>query len=73
MKYSALINSGTLKRDTEQEKLVHSLNELHAKLQKEPGTVGFFGRLFGTEKNEGNQTKGVYVHGSVGGYYFAFN
>lgn len=66
MKYNTLINSGTLKKDTEQEKLVQSLDELHAKLQKEPGPSSFFGRLFGTEKNEGNQTKGVYVYGSVG-------
>ena len=69
MKYNTLINSGMLKKDTEQEKLVQSLDELHAKLQKEPGSSSFFGRLFGTEKNEGNQTKGVYVYGSVGGYY----
>lgn len=66
-KYDNLINSGTLKKDNEQEKLVESLSELYKRLQEEPSSsTGFFSKLFGGSRENGSNTKGVYVYGSVG-------
>ena len=65
--YRALVAAGTIEADPAQAQAVEAIATLDAKLTtyEPPRKKGFFGRLFGSDKDV-QPPKGLYVHGEVG-------
>ncbi|OYU89315.1 MAG: cell division protein ZapE [Bradyrhizobiaceae bacterium PARB1] len=65
--YKALVAAGTIEADPAQAQAVEAIAALDAALStyEPPRKKGFFGRLFGGDK-DAEPPKGLYVHGEVG-------
>lgn len=63
-RYRALVASGELKPDAEQEAAARRLDALQSELEAKPSKEGLFGRIFG--KASAPLPRGLYVWGNVG-------
>ncbi len=66
--YRALVAAGEIEPDPAQAQAVEAYSVLEARLANyRPGQKnGFLGRLFGGDKKNGDEVRGLYVHGEVG-------
>ncbi len=62
-RYNSLVEAGELRPDHEQAKAAERLNQLQKELEKQTGSDGFLGKLFGKKSAA---PRGVYMWGGVG-------